>query len=176
LSFGCFSFDSVDKPRLRVSRNQDPPGDEGLVLKGDVILPRPIDPTVSGFSFRVDDDSGQPLYSRHVPGGLASPSSPGWKANNRGTRWTFRDRTGSLAGGVIRVTIADLSARTPGLHRFSLTAKNSDFQVALNEVPVRLLAQFANAADQCGRRSFNPAGGATPACSFNPRGTVLNCR
>ncbi len=86
----------------------------------------PIDPSVDGFSMRIDAANGTPLISRLVPGGAV-----GWRRT--GKRWTFRDSTGTIAGGLRKVVIIDLSARAPGLYRVKVSGREADFQVGAGE-------------------------------------------
>lgn len=91
------------------------------------------------------------------PGGL--PSAPGWRLNGAGTKWTFKDSSGALAGGISKVIVSDRTANAPGLYRFTIVGKTSDFQVAAGEVPVSLLVVFGSAPGQCATIAFNSDGG-----------------
>jgi hypothetical protein len=160
-TFGCGNPGSIDRARVRVARNANPAGDERLTVQGEVVMP-PINPNSDGFRFQLEDQGGAIILVRDLPGGS-------WSLNRTGTRWTYYD-------GFVRVTIQDKTARTPGLYKVRVTAKNSDYQVAPGEIPVRLLMLLGTGPTQCARRNFNPSGGAAPACELASNGNTLNCR
>ena len=169
-------------PRVRIGKNLAPAGDETLSISGDVRVGVPtavIDPLNEGFRFTIKNSSGVVLFTRTVPpGARASRSAPGWAVNTAHTQWTFRDRTGTLAGGVTLVIISDKTKTTPGLFKFNVSGSKSNFQVATGNVPVRVAATFGA---QCGHRpcavaAFNPPGNPNPACNFSQSGNVLTCR
>jgi DNA-binding beta-propeller fold protein YncE len=179
----CASGSLIDEAKLRVSHNASPAGDEKLILKGEwqMTTQTPaIDPIANGFSFAVLDQQGTPIFQRVVTGG-ASPGSgaPGWKVNGQLTRWTFVDHDGTLAAGVTRVLIRNLSARVPGLFRFKVKGKMDNFQVSSGQVPVQMIATLGGPAQvgagQCATVAFNPSGGPSPACKLSANEAVLNC-
>jgi YVTN family beta-propeller protein len=180
----CTSGVVIEKPVVRVSKNLDPAGDEGLSLRGEVrltVTSPAIDPIANGFSFKVTDQGGSTLFDQTVPAGVpASKGAAGWSLNSKGTQWTFKDNSGTTAGGITKVVVTDASANTPGLFRFSVTGKKADFQVASGQVPVQLFVVLGgptqDAAGQCGTRAFNPDGGAAPKCKLSTNGNTLSCR
>ena len=173
---GCAGTALITTPRVRVSRDADPSGDENLTLQGEATVSPAIDPITDGFRFLVDDTNGLPLYSRTVPGGApTTKGAPGWTVNSAGTKWTFKDRLGTVADHVIKVTVSDLSSRTPGLYKFKVTGRGGDFQVRPGADPVYVVV-LLGAAGQCASYAFNGASGPAPLCQFSANGKTLNCR
>jgi hypothetical protein len=166
-----------------VSRNDAPAGDERIALKGQFALSNqspPIDPVANGFRFEiVARQSGATLVSRFVPPG-ATPSSsiPGWTANGSLTRWKFKDRLGSSAGGIIKVIVKNKSAQTPGLFQFVAKGKDDDFRFLEEEVEliVVLGGPAQAAAGQCATREFNDSGGPDPSCKLSSSGRSMRCK
>jgi len=161
----CFNPVPIDAPRLKILRDADPAGDERFKLQGDAVIAAAFNPLADGLGLRVDNLNGNTLYARTVPGGT------GWTANRQGTRWTFRDRTGMLEGGITKIVIAK---RTSGAYSFRVTGRDSDFQVTTAQMPPRVTVVFGPSAGQCAMRAFNAPGGPSPACSV--LGSSLSCR
>ncbi len=167
-----------------IGKDLDPAGDETLNLAGTwqlAALSPPIDPIANGFSFEVHDLNGGIIFQRVIPAGAPTAAgSPGWTINTAGTRWVFHDRTGLLANGVTRIVITDLSAKLPGLFKFSVTGRNGNFQVLPNQIPAQILAVLGSAgqaaAGQCATLAFNPDGGLPPVCKLLRNGNTLSCK
>jgi DNA-binding beta-propeller fold protein YncE len=157
----CGAPPAINNAKLRVSRNRDPAGDERLSIQGEVSLSGTVDPVANGFRFHIDDLHGEPIVSRIVP-----PGSALWTTNRSGTRWTFNDRSGAVFPGSTKIIIR--ATRTPGVHKFTLTAKNDNLQVPPSALPLRLFAIFGTGPGQCGRRAFNP-------CLIS-RNLTVNCQ
>lgn len=129
-----------------------------------------IDPIANGFSFTVFDPSGALLFSRHIPPGAApDSSSPGWKVNSAHTHWVFHDSDGTVAPGIIRVTIAT-SPNTPELFKVNVVGKNGQFHMLPTQIPVQLIIVLGGDAQgiagQCGTFAFNQAFEPPPMCQF----------
>lgn len=169
----CDSGTSLTKPLLKVSKNASVAGAQRLNAKGEFVLAHndaPIDPIAYGFSFRVDDKDGNTVFARTVPPGApVERRDPGWKANRKNTKWSFKDRDGTLAAGITRVTVQDKSNRTPGLFAFKVTGKNGDFQIDPAALPLSLVVVLGNgyqtSIDQCAAQPFDDADGVKPLCS-----------
>ena len=168
-----------------MGHNLDPAGDESLTISGRwrlvTTIPR-INPIANGFRFAVYDNNGTLLYTRVVPPGLApSRAAPGWHTNSRVTSWTFRDPSGTLAGGISTVRVRNTSnGAAPNRYSFAVHGKESDFQVQSSETPTQftvvLGGQVQSDASQCARTAFGPTGGPAPACKLMRNGNVLSCR
>lgn len=164
-----------------MTKNLSPAGDEKLVLRGEFqlnVLAPPIDPMAHGLTLSVFDSGGALLYTRFIPHWAASPGGPGWKQN--GTRWTFKDRNGILAGGIKKVILSDLSSITPGLFKLKVIGKDANFQVPAGSEPVQLEVVLGGAAErvagQCATRAYNTSGGPRPSCETASAGDLLKCR
>jgi len=131
--------------RLKVANNQDPAGDEKLSLSGQLVispLEPAIDPLLNGFSFTLFDANGDEVYSRVIPGGApAMRGAAGWKANSKGTKWLYKDRSGSV-GGITKILIANKSSAIGsfGLFSFKISGSKANFQLTPAVMPPRLLA------------------------------------
>ncbi len=179
----CNGSAPIDKASLTISGNLDPRGDESVRAHGLVHVSNlnpAIDPILTGFTLRIADHDGNVLYQRTIPGGLAENArASGWQANSLRTRFIFRDREGSLGGGVSQLIISDLRSAAPGRYAFKLKGRG-DFQVPLEAVPLQLIAVFGSdtqaASGQCGVRTFNPDTGDSPRCQVMRRGSQVRCR
>lgn len=166
----CAGSQSLQRARLRVTRNLPPAGDESLTISGEATLSPAIDPTADGFAFQVQDLNGQALYGRSLPAGS------GWTINSRGTRWRFDDRRGAMTGQPITVTIVDRSTRAPGLYTVRVRARDGSYRVDPSALPVRAFLGFGPGANQCAQRAFSPAGGPRPDCTASGSGNTISCR
>jgi hypothetical protein len=179
----CTGTVAVDKPVLKVAKNGNPAGDENLTLNGQLQLGSPtpsIDPVSNGFRLRVDDTNGNPVFWRVLPSGAPPPTGGvGWTVNKTGTAWTYKDASGTVAGGITKVVIKQ-SSTTPGLFTFQVTGKKNNFQVTAAQIPVHVLVILGGAdqgtAGQCGTRAFNASAGVTPKCKLSANGNSLSCK
>ena len=179
----CVGAAGIDLTHVTISKNGSPIGDEQLRARGRVqlttLIPA-VDPIANGFTFALTDAHGTLIFSRSIPGGQAPDlRTPGWRVNSGHTRWTFRDSTATVAGGITSVVISDQPNVAPGRYSFALKGHGT-FQVLPAEVPVQLIAIFGaepqRAAGQCGQRLFNPNGAPPPRCTLLRSGGLLSCR
>lgn len=139
-----------------------------LRLNGEAVVPKPwagMDPQTNGVRVRVEDASGAIAFDAVVPGG------PAWKVNPKGTRWTYVDRTGSVAG-VQRVVVIDRSRREDGLVAWRVVAKAAP--ATLPDVNAVRSTVVLGAADECASTAWNPPTGVRPRC--RPTAAGINCR
>jgi len=178
----CAGSQLLAGPSLRVTRNGNPAGDELLSLTGGWVVNPPtprIDPLNSGFRFKVDDKDGHNIFARAIPRG-AQPKrgAPGWKVNATKTKWTFTDRSGTLADGITRVEVRDESATTPGYFTFSVRGRHSNFQIDTAGLPAQVLVVLGGIEQgtigQCATRAFNATGSGAPDCRVNGGTVVCN--
>jgi hypothetical protein len=179
----CGGSATIQSPRISITRNGEPAGDEVLTIRGEWTLPGAspaIDPIAHGVRVRLDDSLGQPLFNRVV--GRGEPIArgyPGWRVNRSGTRWTFRDRRGESSGGVVSVTVEDRSRVSPGLFRVTVRGKASNFRVPVAALPLRMTVVLGGpeqaALGQCATRVFNPPGGTAPTCRASADGSAITC-
>jgi hypothetical protein len=180
----CANGFPLDEVRFKISRNLSPAGDEKLKLKGKMQLPTlvpAIDPVSNGFQLIVSDQNGMEIFSRTVPpGASAGGSAPGWSVNSSGTRWKFKDRNGSLAGGITKVQITRLHSASTDVFSVKVTGKDGAFQVGSGDLPVQVEVILGGtpqqAAGQCATVVFNPSSGPNPSCTRSSSGNRLSCR
>jgi DNA-binding beta-propeller fold protein YncE len=165
----CGTPGGIVKPKVRVSKNLAPAGDERITLQGQAAIAGTVNPPATGFRFVVQDSQGGVVFSRNVPAG-----SPLWGANRRLTRWTFNDRDGTVFPGSTKVIVQ--KTRTPGVYKFTVTAKNDNYQVASAALPLQLFVVLGNSTGQCAHRAFNPAGSVAPACKMSTSGNSVSCK
>jgi hypothetical protein len=143
-------------------------------------LTPPINPLFNGFTFEVlDTQTQQVVLSRFVPS-VASPggSATGWTANGSGTRWTFKDKSGSSGTAITKVVVKDKSSRTPGLFSFVVRGKDGDFRLQSENLRlvVTLGGPAQQTANQCATRTYNNSLGAEPKCELKSGGNTLKCK
>jgi hypothetical protein len=180
----CVAGDTIGKPVVKVSKNADPAGDESLTVQGQwqvAPLVPAIDPLANGFNFKLVDSVGDTIFDRAIPPGApGAPGATGWTLNGAGTRWTYKDATGSSTGGITKVVVTNSTAAAPGLYKFSVSGKKANFQVGAGAAPIGLSVVLGGAAQdtagQCATVAFNAAGGPKPSCVFLGGTNVLNCR
>jgi hypothetical protein len=165
----------LEEALLKISRNLTPAGDEKLLIKGEMTIANlmpAIDPVANGVSLTVRDQSGATIFARNVPAGLAPLGGSGWKANSNGTRFKYKGRTVSAAGGITKVVLVNVAF---GRYKLKVIGKDADFQVQLGEQPVQveivLGGAAQQAAEQCAAIAFD-----TAQCAFNSSGISFKCR
>jgi hypothetical protein len=168
----CAGPAAVAKPKLKLGKQATPPGDDTLALTGTMTIPLSpaLDPVTQGARIVVDDATGRVVVDVVVPGGAYDESTErGWKANDAGTAWSYKNPAGVV--GITKVKVK-ASAKTPGLVSFKVTGKAGAYDAAGVALPLH--AVFAlGAAGQCGLATFP---GPTPTCAFNGKGTTLACK
>ncbi|GIW43068.1 MAG: hypothetical protein KatS3mg077_0350 [Candidatus Binatia bacterium] len=180
----CASTLSLSAPKLRITKNGPPTGDEGFRLSADVIVGsqgEAVDPQAFGVQIRVDDRLGNPLFNRVVPRGETARSDyPGWVTNTRRTRWVYRDKSGQRSLGIRRVVVEDRSKTMPGVFRISVTGARGPFSVDPTQLPLRLTVVLGGRAQAaqglCGTIDFDAPIGSSPSCRVNSSGTTVSCR
>jgi len=167
-TIGCVAAIEIESPKLKVSKNNLPVGDEKLAFSGRSSLSGSIDPMTYGLKLRVASRTGTTIYTRYVPAG-----APGWKVNSAGTKWVYKDRDGTV-GGITKITIVDKSSRMPGLYTFKIAGKGGDFRIPPTDAPPQVTLEMGAGDDQCIWRSFN-TGFVPPYCKLSSSGT-LSCK
>ncbi len=153
-----------------------PAGDERLKIKGEMqlaALSPPIDPVANGLEISIADQSGAPLFDLPIPGGAL------WKVNNSGTRWTYKDRDGTI-GGIVKVVLTHRVNESPGLFRIKVVGRDGNFHLVLSQLPLSLQIVLGGsaqlAADQCAALSFNPSSGPSPRCVMSGSRSAVRCK
>ena len=171
---------SLDRSRLVVKKLDAPPGGQKLLVRGEMVLAHPFDPSfdplVNGVRLVVSDSQGRALATR-IAGGVYSPATGlGWTVNASGTRWRYRNTNAGAPGGITRVVIRDKSAKTPGLIKVTVRGKDADYTFDPAALPLRatlVVDPPAATTGQCARRDFatSPTG-----CVLARNGTRVVCR
>ena len=172
----CASGAVVAKANVVVRKLATPPGDDSLLLRGDVVLPAPfdpaLDPVATGVHVVLEDASGaRPLDVLIPPGAYSAATRSGWKVSPDGRRWRYVNRAADAPGNVTSVVVQDLSRQTPGLVRFTVKGARGTYAVDTAQLPLTALfvADPPTAeTGQCGVAAFAPAAcrasGGTVAC------------
>jgi hypothetical protein len=159
----CTSGIAIDKPRLTIHASEF-----SLRLKGQAVIPKPwsgVNPAVNGVRIAVDSPTGAAGIDVVVPGG------PLWKVNGTGTRWTYRDPAGTVAG-ITTVVVRDRSTVSDGLLRW--TVKGSGGAIALPDASAVRTAVVLGDPNECASLDWNPPEGSRPRCDGDS--AVLHCR
>lgn len=155
-------------------RNSDPAGDELLLVLGNVgtfFPPIALEVAERGLLIQVADRAGNIIFSRQLPGGS------NWTVRQvlGGFLFLYRDPSGTLAPGI---TKAKLVSRDGTRVQFSVSGKQSDFQIQSYQLPLRLAVVFGDQSDgrqgRCGSIDFGVDG--TTRCGFSLLGNTLLCR
>jgi hypothetical protein len=113
----------------------------------------------------VDGVGGSGGFDAVVPGG------DGWTVNAAGTRWTYVDPTGAVAG-VLRVVIVDKSRRQDGLLAWRVLARGASF--SLPDADDVRSAVVLGSPGECASTSWNGPGEERPRCEGDA--SKLTCR
>jgi hypothetical protein len=152
------------KVRLKLTKQTTPAGDDGLLFKGLMTVPTTptIDPVANGVRVLVTDTTGTNVVDTTIPGGT------GWKVNQAGTRWRFRNPSG--VDGIVKVRIGAKKS-SPGTLKFSVKGRKGSFAVATTALPLKgtmvIDSPFATTG-QCGE--------ATPPCRVVGNGKTILCK
>jgi hypothetical protein len=165
----CVGGVAMTKSSITVTKALAPGGDDGLKLKGMMIVPTnpPLDPVAHGARVVVANANGVVADVAIPPGAYDTVTRTGWKANAAATSFTFLSRTG--VSGIVKVTVKKI-ASTPGLTKFGVTGKKGTFATVPETLP--LSATFTlDANGQCGTADFS---GPSQSCRSN--GATIKCK
>ena len=173
----CASGGAIAKATVVLRKLATPPGDDSLLLRGDVVLPQPfdpaLDPVATGVQVVLADASGaRPLDVLVPPGAYSAATRSGWKVSPDGRRWRYLNRSAGAPGAITSVVVQDLSRQTPGLVRFTVKGTRGSYAVDPAQLPLEALfvADPPTAeTGQCGVAAFTPA-----ACRSD--GGTVSCR
>lgn len=129
-----------------------------LSVKAEAVIPTPfaaVNPPANGVRVVIDATSGGGLIDAALPGGQA------WTVNGAGNKWTYRDRTGAVAG-VTKAIVQDKSAKEDGLLLVSVKGKGGTFTLPA-PASARTTVVFG-AASECAQSLWNGPGGSRPRC------------
>jgi hypothetical protein len=168
----CAAPAAVDKPKLKLRRQNTAPGDDALTFSGRMTIPQSpaLDPVTAGVRVAIDDADGRAVVDVVVPGGAYDAfTRTGWKVNGSGTTWTYRNPAGVV--GITKVSVKT-SSGTPGLVVFRVTGRNGAYDAAGTTLPLHGLFALG-AAGQGGLATF---AGPDRACALNATGATLVCK
>ena len=152
------------KPRIKITKQLTPAGDDGLLFKGRIAVPTTpaIDPATKGVRVLITHANGTDLIDVTIPGGA------GWKTNGAGTKWRFKSATG--VSGITKVVVAQKKS-APGTLKFLVKGANGSFAVTASALPLRgtfVVDAPLAVTGQCGE--------ATPPCSVRGGGKTVLCK
>jgi len=163
----CSDPAAIDGAKLKLTGVDKAPGEQGLTLSGEMIIPNlpAYDPVANGVLVTVDDANGVAVVDVKVPGGVFDTvTKQGWKSNGNGT-WTFKSKTG-VAG--ITTVVVKQNKKDPTRVKVKVVGKNAGFAAADATLPLQVV--FSIAPDgQCGAADF-----AAPSCLDT--GKLISCR
>jgi hypothetical protein len=163
---------AVDRPKLKLTRQLTPPGDDTLSMKGEMTIPTSptLDPVANGATVIVDDAAGQVIVDVVVPGGAYDPvTGAGWKARGTVPTWTYKNNAGLL--GITSIKLKRTAA-APNLVKFTVKGKHGDFSSTGATLPLRAVLALGPAG-QGGLLTF---AGPARACATLGGGSTLNCK
>ncbi len=161
----------------RINRDRVP-GDDGLLLRGDTVLPDDasflsISPGLDGVRIGLSTADGAMLTELHVPPGDFD-GSRGWSSNRGGTVWRYRDRTSSPVAGVRRILLKDRSTGEYDIAQVVVSVGFGTLPVRPADLPITTAVAFGGAdaalLGRCGETGFGEG-----ECLFNRTGTTLRC-
>jgi hypothetical protein len=166
----CTNLNDVvaTKPQLKFTKQDTPPGDDGLLLKGTLEgLPTapPVDPVTHGMRLMLQDAADGAVLDALIPGGQ------GWKANKKGTAISW---TGALPVDGIQKVVLKSSSKQPDRVKFLITGNHGTFTVPSELLPLKGTFIFTTAlatSGECGEVRFPPGG-----CALDRKGKNLSCR
>jgi hypothetical protein len=167
----CAGPAAVVKPKLKIGKQATPPGDDTLTFTGEMTIPTAptLDPVAHGATLLADGADGRVFLDVVVPAGAyVDATKTGWKANDAGTAWTYKNPTGVL--GITKVKIKG-SAKKPGVFKFQVTGEHGRYDVADVTLPLRAVLALGPA----GQGGLTTLPGAETTCRFNSKGTTFTC-
>jgi parallel beta-helix repeat protein len=174
----CESGGAASKSRLIVRRLDTPPGDDTLLFKGEFVIPTPfapaLDPAATGIAVVIEDASGaRPLDVTLPGGGYDRATKAGWQTGRSGTSWKYLNRNATPPGGIIALTVKDLSTKEPGRLRVRAIGRRGGYPVDGASLPLTglfVLDPPTAATGQCGVATF-----VAPPQSCAADGAVVKC-
>jgi parallel beta-helix repeat protein len=171
------------KPRVflgKINSDTDPSNDTLKVL-GEFILPggtsfAMLDPETNGARVLLTNAVGSTIADVTLAAGAyAGRGTRGWLKNRKGTKWTFVDKTGMPANGIVKLVAQDRSSKAPNRVKVNVIGKGGSYPVTPGDAPVKaavvLGAQGSSDAGECTETAFTSSD-----CAFNGSGNKLTCK
>jgi hypothetical protein len=168
------------KPKLRFKfiANDDTVGNDTFKLRGEFQLPAgltfaDVDPTSVPIRIETRADTGHvPFEATLTTATFAGRGTAGWKLARSGAKWSFQDKTGSPASGIVAALIQDRSKKAPGRARILLKGKNATYVLHPGDVTVdAVIVLVDGSAGECVETAFVPED-----CRFGGFATGFSCR
>ncbi len=174
----CTNGVAVLNPKVTVTKQLTPGGDDRLTFKGDMTFPFPFNPVfypVSvGARVVLMDAEDNVLVDALIPTGFYSTTAlAGWTASGSGA-WTYKNSIGIQ--GIVKVVLKPI-ASLPGLIKFTVSGKYGTWPLTVPRLPVRgtMVVDAPTAlTGQCGEATFPGLPG--PTCAFNTTGNTVKCK
>ena len=93
--------------------------------------------------------------------------------NSARSKFQFKSKTG--VGGITKVLLK-IKAPEQGLVQFTVAAKDADFPISPDDLPLALSLTLSEAAGQCAEHDFELAPHVDPACASKSGGDKILCR
>ncbi len=170
----CMGGGRLQNVKLKILRNRDPGGDEGIRLSGTLMVEADsVDPSIEGLTIHANDPGGHILFRYYIPGGA------NWRTAGNRTRswWLYKDLSAGVAG-IRKLTVFNAAAE-PGVYKFWLSADKAAYQVPYASLPSELtivLGSLEMVSGRCASAVLSPFGGPAPACKTAVNGSLLACR
>jgi len=168
------------KPKVRFKRTgiNGTVDDDGFLLSGEFALPgaltfASLDPSLTPMRIRAQVGNGLVPLDVELPTGIfAGNGTAGWSINGQGNRWSFRDKTGAPANGIVAAKLQDRDAQTPGTVRLKIKGKNGNYPFHPDDTVVNVTLVLGDgAAGECVETNFVAAD-----CRYGGVNTSFSCR
>jgi hypothetical protein len=162
----------MSKSKLGLLRIGSPGGDDRLKLKGAALVPTvpAINPIVKGVRLVVRDGTGSTVLDAIIPGGAHDPVTKiGWRSNNAGTAYVYRNGSANAVGGITKVT---MKLPLTGGVKFSIVGRNGTYVAVGTPLHATIVVDAPVATTgQCAETGF-----AVEDCQVLRGGTAISCR
>ena len=168
-----------EKDQMVLTKLGDPLGAQKLNVKGQTLLDHPfvpaLDPIENGARIEIRDASENEVIDVQVPGGaFDAVTETGWKANAKGTTYTFKSKAG--VEGITKVVLKWGNKKEPGLLKYKVIGKNMSLPVDSGELPLSAQVRLDSAQNntgQCGQLQYDEL---PKLCGYDANGGKVLCR
>jgi parallel beta-helix repeat protein len=170
----CETGGAVSKPRIVVGKQNNPPGDDTLMFRGEIVVSYPLspalDPAAAGIAVVIEDAAGMRLLDVTLPGGPYDPTAKvGWQTSRSDTSWKYVNKSATPPAGITTLVVKDNSKREPGVVQVKVIGKRGAYPVDPSSLPLTgllILDPPTAATGQCGLATFT---GPNQTCTTNVR-------
>jgi|GEM_PF-1717079 len=178
---GLSALVRLRKAKVKIRGLATPAADDTIAFAGTWIgrtdTPITFDPVANGIEFSIVRDAapGSPVFAVALPPGAYDPAlGAGWRANARGTVYTYQSDVG--VGGITKAVIRR-SRRTPTRLRAKIRGRQGAFPIDPADLPLRAIVTLdpSAAPTLCVEARFS---GTLPphGCEMLVAGAVVKCR